>query len=183
MARDQLSPCGRAPSEASGYLQVLPGSSPITPPRLLQKHTRSQGPFLRRHYPASTVLWPCPTPARPAVHATALEARPPTKTGLPRLPGSPFQRAVPITPVDRNGCIRRLLPHPTRPSPSRQAGRHPQLHFRGLLKLHSRYGPLDRLAAQGDLCHEASRRPVTRPPRSSATRSTDNSLGGTSLHW
>ncbi len=38
-------------------------------------------------------------------------------------------------------------------------------------------------AAQGDHCHEASRRPVTQPPRSSATRSTDNSLGGTSLHW
>ena len=53
----------------------------------------------------------------------------------------------------------------------------------GLLRLHSRYGPLDRSAAQGGLCHEASRRPVTRPPRSSATRSTDNSLGGTSLHW
>ncbi len=67
--------------------------------------------------------------------------------------------------------------------PNRQAGRHPQLHFRGLLRLHSRYGPLDRSAAQGDLCHEASKRPVTQPPRSSATRSTDNSLGGTSLHW
>ena len=67
--------------------------------------------------------------------------------------------------------------------PDRQAGRHPQLHFRGLLRLHSRYGPLDRSAAQGDLCHEASKRPVTQPPRPSATRSTDNSLGGSSLHW
>ncbi len=67
--------------------------------------------------------------------------------------------------------------------PERQAGRHPQLHFRGLLRLHSRYGPLDRSAAQGDLCHEASKRPVAQPPRSSATRSTDNSLGGSSLHW
>ena len=47
------------------------GSSPITDPRPLQKRTRSQGPFLRRHYPASTVLWPCPTPARPAVLTTA----------------------------------------------------------------------------------------------------------------
>jgi hypothetical protein len=190
VTRDQPSPCGRALSEASGYFQVLPGSSPITDPRLLQKRARSQGPFLRRHYPASQVIRPCPTPVRPAVLATALEARPPTETGLPRLPGSPFQRAVPITPVDRNGCICRLLPHSTWPSPMRQAGRHPrqagrhpQLHFRGLLRLHSRYGPLDRSAAQGDLCHEASKRPVTRPPRSSATRSTDNSLGGTSLHW
>ena len=67
--------------------------------------------------------------------------------------------------------------------PVSQAGRHPRFHFRGLLRLHSRYGPLDRSTAQGGLCHEASRRPVTQPPRSSATRSTDNSLDGTFLHW
>ncbi len=54
-----------------------------------------------------------------------LEVRPPTGTGLPRLPGSPFQRAVPITPVDRSGCICRLLPHSTRPSPTdRRVGIH-----------------------------------------------------------
>jgi hypothetical protein len=40
------------------------GSSPITNPRLRQKHTRSQGPFLRRHYPASSVVRPCPTPVQ-----------------------------------------------------------------------------------------------------------------------
>ena len=67
--------------------------------------------------------------------------------------------------------------------PVSQAGRHPRFHFRGLLRLHSRYGPLDRSTAQGGLCYEASRRPVTQPPRSSATRSTDNSLDGTFLHW
>ena len=64
LARDRSSPCGRALSEASGYFQVLQGSSPITDPRLLRNHTRSQGPFRRRHDPASTVLWPCPAPAR-----------------------------------------------------------------------------------------------------------------------
>ncbi len=125
VARDQPSPCGRAPSEAFRFRLVFIGRSPITDPRLLRKRARSQGPFLRRHYPASTVLWPCPTPARPAVLTTALEVRPPTGTGLPRLPGPPFQRAVPITPVDRNGCICRLLPHPTRPSPTdRRVGIH-----------------------------------------------------------
>ena len=46
-----------------------------------------------------------------------VEARPPSRTGLPQLPGSPFRHAVPITPVDRNGCVCRLLPRPTRPSP------------------------------------------------------------------
>ncbi len=61
VARDQPSPCGRAPAEASGRFVVLPGSSPITGPRLLRKRTRSQGPFLRWHYPASQVVRPCPT--------------------------------------------------------------------------------------------------------------------------
>jgi hypothetical protein len=44
-------------------------------------------------------------------------------------------------------------------------------HFRGLLRLYSRYGLLDCSTAQGGLCHEASVQPVTRRNRSSATRS------------
>ena len=50
-------------------------------------------------------------------------------------------------------------------------------------RTHSRYRPLDCSVAQGDLCHEAPILPVTRPSRSSATRSIDNSLGGFLLHW
>src|SRR2546426_10597516 len=41
---------------------VFPGSSPITAPLLLRKRTRSEGPLLRRHYPASTLLRPSPSP-------------------------------------------------------------------------------------------------------------------------
>src|SRR3954447_20158700 len=52
-----------------------------------------------------------------------------------------------------------------------QAGRRPRLRFRGLLRLHSRYGPSDRSTAQGGLRHEASTSPVARTDRSSATRS------------
>ncbi len=55
--------------------------------------------------------------------------------------------------------------------PVSQAGRHPRLHFRGLLRLHSNYGPLDRSTAQGGLCHRASIHPVTRTNRLPATRS------------
>ena len=44
--------------------------------------------------------------------------------------------------------------------PVTQAGRRPRLHFRGLLRLHSRYGPLDRSTAQGGLCRKASAWPV-----------------------
>jgi hypothetical protein len=37
---------------------------------LLRKHTRSQGPSLHRHYPASTVVLPCPTRrCRPMIRA------------------------------------------------------------------------------------------------------------------
>ena len=37
-------------------ITVFPGSSPITNPLHLPKHTRSQGPLLRQHYPASTLV-------------------------------------------------------------------------------------------------------------------------------
>jgi hypothetical protein len=51
----------------------------------------------------------------------------------------------------------RLIPHG--PSPIlRRVGVH---HFRGLLRLHSRYGLLDCSTAHGGLCHEASIQPVT----------------------
>jgi hypothetical protein len=97
------------------------------PPRLLRQHARSEGPSLHRSYSASPVLRPSPTPAWPAALATALGLVPAT-TGLPRLPVSPFQRAVPITPVDHNGCFCRLLPHRTRPSPiHRRVGVHKSL--------------------------------------------------------
>src|SRR3954454_12328427 len=162
-------------------LRGVPGSSPITDPRLRPKRTRSKGPFLRRRYPASPVVWPSPTPVRPAACATwGLPA--PVETGLPRCPASPFQRAVPRTPADRDGGLCRLLPAHTA-FPVSQAGRHPHLHVRGLLRLHARYGPLDRSTAHGGFCHEASTRPVAPPSRSSATRAIDNSLGGTFLHW
>jgi hypothetical protein len=54
--------------------------------------------------------------------------------------------------------------------------------IQGLLRLHTCYGPPDRSAAEGDLYQEAPALPVTRPSRSLATRSIDNSLGGFFLH-
>src|SRR3954447_26174498 len=71
-------------------LMGVPGSSPITDPRLPPKRTRSKGPFLRQHYPASTVVRPSPTPVRPAAYATwglpapSRDGSPPmTRTTLP----------------------------------------------------------------------------------------------------
>src|SRR5271155_2525964 len=143
--------------------------------------TRSRGPSLPRSYPDSTVLCPRPTPVRSAAE-NDVEAATYDRTGLPRLPASPFRRAVPTTPADRTGA--RVDCFPVHAAfPVLQAGRHPRLYFRGLLRLHSRYGPSDCSTAQGGLRHEAPARPVARPERSSATRAIDNSLDGSFLHW
>src|SRR5687768_873681 len=52
------------------------------PPLRLRKHTRSQEPSLRRSYPGSAVLCPCPTPARSAARSD-VEAATSDRTGLP----------------------------------------------------------------------------------------------------
>src|ERR1700694_4499550 len=149
-------------------------------PHQLRKRTRSQGPLLRRHYPASTLIRPCPTPAMAAA-CRDVEAATLPMTGLPRLPEPPFRRAVPTTPADQADA--HVDCFPTHAAfPIWQEGRHPHCHFRGLLRLHTCNCPPDRSAAQGALCHEAPALPVTRPSRSSATRSIDNYLGGFFLH-
>jgi hypothetical protein len=124
---------------------------------------------------------PVRIPLTPPPRAT-LRPLPSCQTGLPRLPEPPFQRAVPTTPADRMGADVDCFPIHTA-FPVIQAGRHPHHHFRGLLRLHSRYGPLDCSTARGGLCHEASTRSVTRPSRSSATEAIDNSPGEIFLHW
>ena len=131
----------------------------------------------RLHRSYHPVRLPLTSPSKPA-----LRPLPSCQTGLPRLPASPFRRAVPTTPADRLGALVDCFP--TRAAfPVLQAGRHPRLYFRGLLRLYSRYGPSDCSTAQGGLRHEASARPVARPARSSATGTIDNSPGGTFLHW
>src|ERR1700690_3351089 len=101
-------------------------------------------------------------------------------TGLPRLPEPPFRRAVPTTPADRAGARVDCFPAHTA-FPKWQEGRHPHCHFRGLLRLHSRYGPpvLNRL--KRPLSRGSSPAGYPTEP-SSATRSIDNSLGGIFLH-
>jgi hypothetical protein len=110
----------------------------------------------------------------------------PRHSGSPLLPVSPFQRAVPITPADRTSArvdcflIRAAFPVSL-------AGRHPHLHFRGLLRLHSRYGPQDRSAAQGGLRHEASARQLPNraarqlPDQSTSIWAESSSTGDTRL--
>ena len=86
-------------------------------PRHLRKRARSQEPFLRRNYPASTVVRPCPTPAR-SIANRDVEAATSERTGLPDYPDHPSSVPCPITPADRDRCACRLLPCPMRPSPN-----------------------------------------------------------------
>src|SRR5689334_2547092 len=104
------SPCDTASSEGSGSFQVLPGSSPITVSLPSSKAHQKSGSF--------------PPPALPGFSGTMtlsdthlcrrlsapLRPLPSPMMGLPRLPASPSQRAVPTTPADRDGCTCRLLP-------------------------------------------------------------------------
>jgi len=68
-----------------------------------------------------------------------------------------------------------------------RAGRHPRLHFRGLLELHTRYGLPGCSPTKSGLGYEASTRPdgskSFQQGRSSATMSTDDYMGGSFLHW
>src|SRR5215467_521522 len=79
-------------------------------PLHLRKHTRSQGPSLHRHYPASTVLRPCPTPARAAA-SRDVEAATLTQHGSPPITRTTFPTCRAHYPGGSSGCACRLLPH------------------------------------------------------------------------
>ena len=50
----------------------------------VKKLTRSKGPFLHQHYPASTVIRPSPTPALTNAYRAVAGRDPAPGTGLPR---------------------------------------------------------------------------------------------------
>ena len=72
--------------------------------------TRSQGPLLRQHYPASTLLRPCPTPAM-AVACRDVEAATLTTNGSPPITRTTFPTCRAHYPGGSSGCACRLLPH------------------------------------------------------------------------
>src|SRR3954447_7969786 len=101
------------------------------------------------------------------------------------------QSPPPSPPPDsilKRDALKRVRPGPKRwPWSGREPSRPKPLDIKGpiqgLLKLHARYGPLDRSTAKAGLRHEAPAQSVARPNRSSATGAIDNSPGGTLLHW
>ena len=179
--RRPSSPQGKASSEASGCSGVFQAhrQSPILgsvqsapEARALSSASitwppRSYGPLRLPSDPPPVRRWGC---------------QPPSGRVSPADPHHPSSVPCPVPRrIETGACVDCFPAHTA--FPVSQAGRHPHLHFRGLLRLHARYGPLDRSTAQGGLCHEAPAQSVARPGRSSATRSIDNSLGGTFLHW
>ena len=104
-------------------------------------------------------------------------------TGLPQLPGSPFQHAVPITPMDRNGCVCRLLPCPPRPSPLfRRVGVH-DFTFEACSGF--THVTACRIAQPPKAAFVTRLRPGRLPDQAARQLPgpTDNSLGGSFLHW
>jgi hypothetical protein len=77
--------------------------------RRLRKHARSQGPSLHRHYPASAVLRPCPTPAEAAALGD-VEAATLAYDGSPPITRVTLPARCAHYPGESNGCLCRLLP-------------------------------------------------------------------------
>jgi hypothetical protein len=78
-------------------------------PRLLRKRTRSQGPLLSRHCPASTLIRPCPTPASAAA-CRDVEAAALAPNGSPPITRTTFPTCRAHYPGGSSGCACRLLP-------------------------------------------------------------------------
>ena len=114
-------------SEGSWLCRCLVGLRQFTNRHLLRQAHQKSGSFPPPALPGfigRTTLSDSRADRRPIA---SLRPLPSPDTGLPQLPGPPFQHAVPTTPMDRNGCVCRLLPRPLGPSPFlRRVGVH---HF------------------------------------------------------
>src|SRR6266849_8010068 len=92
-----------------------------------------------------------------------------TSAGYPPITQTTFLTCRAHYPGGPNRCVSVFFP--VRAAfPSYLVGRHPRLHFRGLLKLHSRYGLQSCSPTMCGLCHEASSQPVSQLQCSLATR-------------
>ena len=104
-----LSSIDTATSDSSGLQRCCQAYRQSPRPPHLRKRTRSQGPSLHRHYPASTVIRPCPTPVQAAA-CRDVEAATLARDGSP-----PITRIILPTcrahyPGGSSGCACRLLP-------------------------------------------------------------------------
>jgi hypothetical protein len=109
------SPRDTARTDRSGRFGCLQAKGQSPRHLRLHERTRSQGPFLRRRYPASSVIRPCPTPADIAIQ-DGVEAATLMPTGLPRFPH--HLSGVPCPLPRRIGRVHVSITSPSvRPSP------------------------------------------------------------------
>jgi hypothetical protein len=99
----------RAFSDRPGSYRCLQAHRQSPSPRHLRKHAKSQGPLLRRHYPASTLIRPCPTPVMAAA-CRNVEAASLADDGSPPVTRTTFPTCRAHYPGGSSGCSCRLLP-------------------------------------------------------------------------
>ena len=162
------SPYGTAFSEGSGSWSVLPGSSPITFTSPSSKARQKSGPFAAGITRPQRSNDPVQTPAMAAAFRD-VEAATLAGDGSPLMTTNHLSNVPCLLPRRIERVRVSIASHARRSFPKWQEGQHPHCHFRGLLRLHTRYGPPDCSAAQGDLCREAPTQPVTQPSRSPAS--------------
>ena len=110
-----------------------------------------------------------------------LKVRPSPRSDLPQLPRLPCLHAVLSTPADRTGAFR-FLPHPCC-LPRITGGSASTIVLSRPARASLALRPASSQPAYSGPCPEAPTRPVAQPSRSVATMSTDNYMGGSSLHW
>ena len=96
-------------SDGSGLRRCCQAHRQSPSPHHLRKRARSQGPLLRRHCPASTLVRPCPTPAW-AVAGCDVEAATLAQDGSPPITRTTFPTCRAHYPGGSSGCACRLLP-------------------------------------------------------------------------
>ena len=129
-------------------------ANPTVPCRFVRLPS-TEAPFLRRHYPASTVIRTSPPPhtARPDSHELLVDHLRVT-VGVSRVASAPrCLHAVAHTPAGPMNLFAHIVASASA-FPVRKAGRLLHYPFRGLLSVHSRYGLHAHRVAIATLCIE-----------------------------
>ena len=155
--------------------------------------SRIRAPFLRGHYPASSVLRAHPPPCRPGLPLAGFRlpcAR--LRTGFPEPPRAKHRTGLPVlllpsssmrasasTPAEAGRCACRSLPGSPAAFPCYWEGRLPHWAFRGLLSVHCTFRPACSLnRPRRPFSPSASTHVVTSMNRSAATSWSDSCCAG-----
>ena len=115
--------------------------------RLTAKAPYKSGPFAPPALPGLNALTTL-SDTRLTIAYRDVEAATLDPNGSPPITRITFPTCRAHYPGGSSRCMCRLLPRPRSLPQQWPTGRHPHCHFRGLLRLHSRYSPLDRSATK-----------------------------------